>query len=223
MSEEKNHGCECDCDCDCGGEDTFYPIEVGDTVPDFTMDIFDPTKKDFGSVALGDLRAAGKWTILVFYPGDFTFVCTTELTALAEQYDRFTKMGAEVISVSCDTKFVHLAWQRDEAHLHGVKFPMGADPTGTLASLFGVFVEEEGYARRGTFIISPEGQLVVKEVHIDWLGRNMDELMRRFKACLLISKHPEKACPAKWKDDGDATLTPSASLVGNVSNTYSDK
>ncbi len=219
MSEEQN----CCCDDSCCGCEELKPLAIGDDVPDFSIDVFDPVKKGFGNINYADLKAAGKWTILVFYPGDFTFVCTTELTALGEQYDRFKAMGAEVISVSCDTKFVHLAWQRDEAHLHGVKFPMGADPTGELAELFGVYVADQGYARRGTYIINPQGQLVVKEEHIDWLGRNMDELMRRFKACLMISKHPEKACPAKWKDEGDATLTPSAEMVGNVSNMYDEK
>jgi len=216
VSEENN----CCCDCDCGEE--FTPLEIGESVPDFTIDVYNPTKKDFGTLSFADIKAAGKWTILVFYPGDFTFVCTTELTALAEQYNRFKAMGAEIISVSCDTKHVHLAWQRDEDHLHSVTYPMGADPSGELAELFGVYVADQGYARRGTFIIDPTGQLVVKEVHIDWLGRNMDELMRRFKACLLISKHPDKACPSKWKDEGDATLTPGANLVGNVSKTYDE-
>lgn len=205
---------------DCCCDDIQVPLQVGEIVPDFTIETFDPNTKNFSSVSLAELLNAGKWTILVFYPGDFTFVCTTELTALAEQYDRYKALGAEVISVSCDTKFVHLAWQRDEKHLHGIKFPMGADPTGELAEMFGIYVADKGYARRGTFIISPSGELFVSEIHIDFLGRNMEELMRRFKAILMISKNPDKACPAKWKDDGDALLKPGADLVGNVSATY---
>ncbi|MCX7835984.1 MAG: peroxiredoxin [bacterium] len=211
MSEHQN-GCNC--------EDYQMPLQVGDIVPDIRMDYYDPIKKDFGTLSLGELREQGKYVILVFYPGDFTFVCTTELTALAEQYDRYKALGAEVISVSCDTKFVHLAWQRDEKHLHGVKFPMAADPTGEIAELFGIYVADKGYARRGTFIINPKGELLVSEIHIDFLGRNMEELMRRFKAILMIAKNPDKACPSKWKDENDPLLKPGADLVGKVSDTY---
>lgn len=125
-------------------------------------------------------------------------------------------MGAEIITVSADTKFVHLAWQRDEKDLANVKFPMGSDPTGKLARLFGIYDEEKGLALRGTFIISPAGTLLNTEVNFYNMGRNIDELMRKFKANLHLSKHTVEACPAKWKDEGDKTLTPSAKLVGKV-------
>jgi peroxiredoxin (alkyl hydroperoxide reductase subunit C) len=125
-------------------------------------------------------------------------------------------MGAEVITVSTDTKFVHLAWQREEKELANVKFPMGADPTGKVARMFGVYDEETGLALRGTFIISPEGKLLNAEVNYYNMGRNIDELMRKFKANLHLSKHTDEGCPAKWKDEGDKTLKPSAKLVGRV-------
>lgn len=202
---------EC-CECDCGNS----VLGIGSEVPDFSIDTFDPATGDFGTFDFGAAKAAKKWTILVFYPGDFTFVCSTELNVLGEMHARFKGMGAEVVSVSTDTKFVHLAWHRHEAGLKSVTYPMAADPTGALARLFGVYNEEGGYARRGTFIISPEGKVVVIEVHDDPMGRNMEELMRRFKMCLLIQKDPRKACPSKWKDEGDATLEPGAKLVGKV-------
>ena len=125
-------------------------------------------------------------------------------------------MGAEVITVSADTKYVHLAWQRDEKDLANVKFSMGSDPTGKLARMFGVYDEEKGLALRGTFIISPAGTLLNAEVNYYNMGRNIDELMRKFKANLHLSKHTVEACPAKWKDEGDKTLKPSAKLVGKV-------
>jgi len=125
-------------------------------------------------------------------------------------------MGAEVITVSTDTKFVHLAWQREEKMLENVRYPMGSDPTGNLSRLFGVYDEETGLALRGTFIISPEGKLLNSEINFYNLGRNIDELMRKFKANLHLAKHANKACPSKWKDEGDKTLTPSANLVGKV-------
>lgn len=93
---------------------------------------------------------------------------------------------------------------------------MGADPTGNLARRFGVYDYESGLAHRGTFIISPEGKLLNIEVNLGNLGRNIDELMRKFKANLYLSRKPTEACPSKWKDEGDKTLVPSAKLVGRV-------
>lgn len=125
-------------------------------------------------------------------------------------------MGAEVITISTDTKFVHLAWQREEKELARVKYPMGSDPTGKTARMFGVYDEKTGLALRGTFIISPEGKLLNAEVNYYNMGRNIDELMRKFKANLHLAKHTNEGCPSKWKDEGDKTLTPSAKLVGRV-------
>lgn len=125
-------------------------------------------------------------------------------------------MGAEVITVSCDTQFVHLAWQEHEKELADVKYPMGADSTGKLARQFGVFLEDEGLALRGTFIISPEGKLMNSEINWLNMGRNIDELMRKFKANIYLSRKSDEACPSKWNDEGDATLTPSAEMVGKV-------
>jgi peroxiredoxin (alkyl hydroperoxide reductase subunit C) len=125
-------------------------------------------------------------------------------------------MGAEIITVSCDTKFVHLAWHRDEKSLEKVKYQMGSDPTGRLARMFGVYDEESGLALRGTFIINPKGALLNAEINFFNLGRNIDELMRKFKANLHLSKKPAEGCPAKWKEEGDKTLKPSAKLVGKV-------
>jgi peroxiredoxin (alkyl hydroperoxide reductase subunit C) len=125
-------------------------------------------------------------------------------------------MGAEIVTVSADTKFVHLAWHQHEQSLEKVKYQMGSDPTGNLARSFGVHDEESGLALRGTFIIDPKGVLLNAEVNYFNLGRNIDELMRKFKANLHLSKKPAEGCPAKWKEEGDKTLKPSAKLVGKV-------
>ena len=125
-------------------------------------------------------------------------------------------MGAELITVSADTKFVHLAWHQHEQSLKKVKYQMGSDPTGNLARSFGVHDEESGLALRGTFIIDPNGVLLNAEVNYFNLGRNIDELMRKFKANLHLSKKPAEGCPATWKEEGDKTLKPSAKLVGKV-------
>jgi peroxiredoxin (alkyl hydroperoxide reductase subunit C) len=125
-------------------------------------------------------------------------------------------MGAEIVTVSCDTQFVHLAWQRHEKELANVKYPMGADSTGKVARMFGVYEEGAGLALRGTFIINPEGTLCNSEVNFFNMGRNIDELMRKFKANLYLAKKQAEACPSKWKDEGDQTLTPGPELVGRV-------
>ena len=138
------------------------------------------------------------------------------MSALAEQHGRFDKMGAELLTVSCDTQFVHLAWRHNEGELKDVKYKMGADPNGKLARMFGVYLDDAGVALRGTFIINPEGTLMNAEVNFLNMGRNIDELMRKFKANIYLTRKPKEACPAKWKEDGDATLTPSAKMVGKV-------
>ena len=126
------------------------------------------------------------------------------------------KMGCDVVTVSTDTQFVHLAWQRSEKELAQVRYPLGADPTGKVARLFGVYDEATGLALRGTFIINPQGVLINSEVSYYNLGRNIDELVRKFKANLYMSKKTNEVCPSKWKDEGDKTLTPSAAMVGRV-------
>ncbi len=118
--------------------------------------------------------------------------------------------------MSADTEFVHLAWQRHEKELAGVEFPMGADPTGTLGRLFGVHDENSGLNLRGTFVISPQGQLMNSEVNFYNMGRNIDELMRKYKANLYLGKKPDEGCPSKWKDEGDLTLRPGPEMVGRV-------
>jgi len=125
-------------------------------------------------------------------------------------------MGAEIVTISTDTKFTHLAWQRHEGELSDVSYSMGADTTGKLGRLFGVYDTTTGLTRRGTFLVDPTGRLVMAEVSADNIGRNIDELMRKFKASLYVSRKTTEACPAKWKDEESRTLSPSARMVGRV-------
>jgi alkyl hydroperoxide reductase subunit AhpC len=125
-------------------------------------------------------------------------------------------LGAELVTVSCDTQFVHLAWQREEKELAGVQFQMGANPKGDVGRMFGVLDEGSGLTLRGTFIISPEGMLMNSEVNFYNMGRNIDEMLRKFKANLYLTKKANEGCPSKWKDEGDATLTPGPEMVGRV-------
>ena len=195
--------------------------KVGQPVPEFEMDAFDPAEGGFSKVNLGELRKEGKWTILFFYPADFTFVCPTELADLAAKYDALKEMGAEVISVSTDTQFTHLAWKNDERLLADVRFKMAADPTGEVSRFFDVWDFDTGLALRGTFVINPDGVLVSSEVNFYNVGRNADELARKVEANTYLKDHPEEACPARWTP-GEKTLTPSEALVGKVYEALND-
>ena len=190
-------------------------LQVGQKVSDFKLDVYDPMKKDFREVSLDGLLREKKWVVLFFYPADYTFVCPTELADLAEKYAAIKKLGGEAISVSTDTKFVHMAWQRDEKLLASVQYPMGADPTGKVSRLFGVYDPDSGVDYRGTFIISPEGKLVSAEVNFLNVGRNCDELVRKLEANAYLATHGDEACPAKWTP-GKKTLKPGAAMVGKV-------
>lgn len=195
---------------------TINPLRVGQQVPDFTMETYEPSTGEFGEISLAAQKSANKWTILFFYPADFTFVCATEFAALAERHEEFKKLNAEIITVSTDTKFVHLAWQRDEKMLDNARYPMGSDRTGGLSRLFGVYDETSGNALRGAFIINPQGTLLNAEVNFYNLGRNVEELLRKLKANIHLADNPSEVCPAQWKQEGDKTLKPSAKIVGKV-------
>ncbi|SHK43673.1 peroxiredoxin [Thermocrinis minervae] len=190
-------------------------IRVGQKVPNFEMEVYNPATNSFGKISLEDILKERRWLVLFFYPADFTFVCPTELADLAEHYEELKKMGVEVVSVSTDTKYVHLAWRNTEKLLEKVMFPMGADPTGKISRMFGVYDEETGLALRGTFIINPDGVLVGSEVNFYNVGRNAEELVRKMKANIYLMSHPDEACPAKWQE-GQKTLKPSEELVGRV-------
>jgi peroxiredoxin (alkyl hydroperoxide reductase subunit C) len=190
-------------------------LRVGTVVPDFELETYEPGQREFGRVSLAKLRSEKKWVVLVFYPADFTFVCPTELADLAEKHDAIRKLGGEVISVSTDTKYAHMAWRDTEKLLEKVHYPMGADSTRIVSQLFGVYDPASGLSLRGTFIINPEGVLVSSEVNFYNVGRNADELVRKLEANVYLMQHPEQACPAKWTKGGK-TLTPSGSIVGKV-------
>jgi len=157
----------------------------------------------------------GKWSVIVFYPADFTFVCPTELEDLANNYAEFQKLGVEVYGVSTDTHFAHKAWHDTSEAIKKVEYPLVGDPTATLARNFDVLIEEEGLALRGTFVINPEGQIKLFEVHDNGIGRDATELLRKVKAAQYVASHPGEVCPAKW-NEGAKTLTPSLDLVGKI-------
>ncbi|SHM95349.1 peroxiredoxin (alkyl hydroperoxide reductase subunit C) [Duganella sacchari] len=166
-------------------------------------------------IDLSEESLKGKWSVLMFYPADFTFVCPTELEDLAEQQPEFAKLGVDVYGVSTDTHFAHKAWHDTSDAIKKVNYPLIGDPTGTLSRNFQVMIEEEGLALRGTFVINPDGFIKVLEVHDNGIGRDATELLRKVKAAKYVAEHPGQVCPAKWTE-GAATLTPSLDLVGKI-------
>ncbi|HEX8602527.1 alkyl hydroperoxide reductase subunit C [Pseudoduganella lutea] len=166
-------------------------------------------------VDLTEESLKGKWSVFVFYPADFTFVCPTELEDLADNYAEFSKLGVEVYGISTDTHFAHKAWHDTSDAIKKVNYPLIGDPTGLLSRNFQVMIEEEGLALRGTFVINPEGFIKVLEVHDNGIGRDASELLRKVKAAQYVASHPGEVCPAKWSE-GAATLTPSLDLVGKI-------
>lgn len=157
----------------------------------------------------------GKWSIFFFYPADFTFVCPTELEDLADNYQEFVNANTEIYSVSCDTEFVHKAWHDASEAIKKIEFVMLADPNGKLARDFDVYIEEDGLAERGTFIVNPEGEIVSYEVSSGNVGRNAAELLRKLNACQFVHEHGNEVCPARW-NKGGKTIKPSIDLVGKI-------
>ncbi len=189
--------------------------KIGRKIRPFTLETYNPAADNFEEVRSEDLQTAGKWTVLVFYPADFTFVCPTELADLADSHQRLTNLGVELISVSTDSKYSHLAWRKSERLLEKVLFQMGSDPTGALTRYFAIYDEEAGTANRGTYIINPDGVLIGSEVTFYNVGRNAAELVRKMEANVHLRAHPDEACPARW-EPGQKTLLPTIRDVGKV-------
>ncbi|MDE0243476.1 MAG: redoxin domain-containing protein [Candidatus Kaiserbacteria bacterium] len=188
------------------------PCTVGDPVPEtIAFKIFH--NGETADTTIGSYR--GKWLILFFYPGDFTFVCPTELAEIASKYDEFQKHDTEIVSISTDTVFSHKMWHQTSPMIQKVRFPMGSDHRHTLVDFFGVYCEEDGLAYRATIIIDPKGIVRCTEVHDNSIGRSADELLRKVKAAKYVAEHPGQVCPAGWSE-GDKTLEPDDDLVGKL-------
>ena len=166
-------------------------------------------------IELTEASLIGHWSVLVFYPADFTFVCPTELGDLAAHYDTFKSLGVEIYGVSTDSHFAHKAWHDSSDTIAKVSYPLVGDPTGRLARNFDVMIEEEGMALRGTFVVNPEGQIKLCEIHDNGIGRDATEMLRKVQAAQYVAAHPGEVCPAKWTP-GAETLAPSLDLVGKI-------
>ncbi|MDQ0191311.1 peroxiredoxin [Alicyclobacillus cycloheptanicus] len=157
----------------------------------------------------------GKWSVVCFYPADFTFVCPTELEDLQEQYETLKELGVEVYSVSTDSHFTHKAWHDTSEAIGKITYTMIGDPAHVLSRNFDVLIEDQGVANRGTFIIDPDGVIQAIEINADGIGRDASTLVNKIKAAQYVRNHPGEVCPAKWKE-GEKTLKPSLDLVGKI-------
>ena len=219
MKETKSNYCEF-----CGEfhdfvHDHLSLVKVGQPIPDFEFEAFHQGQVKVMSFS----RMRGKWVIIVFYPADFTFVCPTELEELAKLYPKFQALNAEIVSVSTDTVFTHKAWHDASAGIGKIDYPMAADPSGRIASAFGVliendnaeFVADEGLALRGTFLVDPAGTLRAMEVNDNSMGRKAAEVLRKLTAAQFVDTHKGNVCPASW-EPGDDPIEPGLGLVGKL-------
>ena len=174
-----------------------------------------PAFVDGAFKTISNADTEGKWSIFFFYPADFTFVCPTELEDMADNYDKFKALGAEVYAVSTDTQFTHKAWHDSSESIRKVQFPMLADKTGALSEAFGVLNPDDFLAYRGTFVVNPQGVIKIAEINDNGIGRNSEELLRKLEAAQFVAEHGDQVCPARWKK-GDKTLTPGIELVGKI-------
>ena len=193
--------------------------KIDTEAPNFDLPFYDPKNDDEGKISSSDLK--DKWTVLFFYPADFTFVCPTELKDMADQEDKFKELKVEVLAASTDTIFSHRAWVKHEKLMEGFPYKMLADHSTEVADIYNILDEESGIAGRWTFIIDPDGILRWIEVTSWPLGRNSEELIRKIEALQFMRENPTQACPARWAVWAK-TLTPSIKIAGEVYEALND-
>ncbi|KAF8686623.1 hypothetical protein HU200_043450 [Digitaria exilis] len=167
------------------------------------------TVLDVAPVKLSDYIGK-KYVILFFYPLDFTFVCPTEITAFSDRYEEFEKLNTEILGVSIDSVFSHLAWvqtDRKSGGLGDLKYPLISDVTKSISKSFGVLIPSQGIALRGLFIIDKEGVIQHSTINNLAIGRSVDETMRTLQALQYVQENPDEVCPAGWKP-GDRSMKP---------------
>lgn len=184
---------------------------INEKAPGFEEDAF--VNGTIKKIKLADYN--GKWVILFFYPADFSFICPTEIGELADRYDKFKELGAEIILVSKDTVYVHKAWHDSSPQVKKVGFPMLGDPSGRVCKAYNTLIDKEGISLRATFIINPEGVIKAFEFHDNNIGRSSEELIRKLEAAKFVEKNKGEVCPVNWKP-GMKTIKPSTELIGKI-------
>jgi peroxiredoxin (alkyl hydroperoxide reductase subunit C) len=180
-------------------------LRVGQAAPDFTATAV--IDQEFKTIKLSNYR--GKYVVLFFYPLDFTFVCPTEITAFSDRYSEFSALNTEVLGVSVDSEFSHLAWIQTDRKAGGVgdlNYPLVSDIKKTISEAYNVLTDD-GIALRGLFIIDKDGVIQHATVNNLAFGRSVDETLRTLQALQYVQSHPDEVCPAGWKP-GDKTMNP---------------
>ncbi|SEQ70991.1 peroxiredoxin (alkyl hydroperoxide reductase subunit C) [Granulicatella balaenopterae] len=184
---------------------------IGTTIGNFNAKAY--KQGEFIDISNEDFK--GKWSVICFYPADFSPVCNSELIDLQDQYEELKGLDVEVYSCSTDTHYCHKAWHENDEEISQIKYVMIGDPAHQLARVFDVLNEEFGYAHRGTFIIDPDGVIQTMEVNAKGIGRDASVLVDKIKAAQFIRTHPGEVCPAKWKELQESIKT-SIDLVGKI-------
>ncbi|XP_050885499.1 2-Cys peroxiredoxin BAS1, chloroplastic isoform X3 [Lathyrus oleraceus] len=184
---------------------------VGNVAPDFEAEaVFD---QEFIKVKLSDYIGK-KYVILFFYPLDFTFVCPTEITAFSDRHAEFDAINTEILGVSVDSVFSHLAWvqsDRKSGGLGDLKYPLVSDVTKSISESYGVLIPDQGIALRGLFIIDKEGVIQHSTINNLAIGRSVDETKRTLQALQYVQENPDEVCPAGWKP-GEKSMKPDPKL-----------
>ncbi|WP_107667285.1 peroxiredoxin [Cyanothece sp. BG0011] len=181
-------------------------LRVGQVAPDFTATVV--IDQEFQTKKLSSYR--GKYVVLFFYPLDFTFVCPTEVIAFSDRYEEFSKINTEILAVSVDSEFSHLAWiqtPRTEGGVGDIAYPLVSDLKKEISNAYNVLDPDSGVALRGLFIIDKEGVIQYSTVNNLSFGRSVTETLRTLKAIQHVQSHPEEVCPADWQE-GDKTMIP---------------
>jgi peroxiredoxin (alkyl hydroperoxide reductase subunit C) len=175
-------------------------LTVGDAFPKFHLQSVVSLEKGKEFRRLSDADFPGKWRVVFFWPKDFTFVCPTEIAAFGKRNKDFQDREAQVLGVSTDSEFVHLAWRNQHPDLKTLPFPMLADIKRELSAALGVLHKDEGVALRATFVVDPQGIIRFVSVNDLSVGRNVDEVLRTLDAL-----QTDELCPCNWKP-GEKTL-----------------
>lgn len=175
-------------------------LSVGSKLPEFskTAVVSLEKGKEFATITSEDHKKHGKWLVLFWWPKDFTFVCPTEIAEFNKAYGEFADRDTELIGASTDSEFVHLAWRNNHADLKGLKFPMLADTSKSLAEDLGILEENEKIAYRVTYIVDPEGTIRFVSVNDLSVGRNVKEVLR-----VLDALQTDELCPCNWEKGQD--------------------